>query len=361
LQRRGLRVTPPTAVETASVAALRGLRVVLVAPADPPFQTGVLATSLQLEGARVVRVAADPLVHAPLAKLSYVRQRLRIAKFRATLGVALAQGADVVHVEAVGGAEFQGVAGAALDVARAAGVRTVARCFGIVSAGSGEALTGADAVVAPSRHLRDELRERLGIRACVVPAIVEDSGLEPPPPRSAGRLRLVCARPLEPVNGVGLVLAAAATALADGVDLELVVAGDGSERAELVRIAARVLPGRVRFAGALRREALVALLRASDVLVDAGRSDEFPGVLADALAIGLPVATTAAPATAWMVDHGETALVTPAGDATALAGSIETFDGDRAALAGYGWRAKIGALRWTWDAVGASWAAVYAS
>jgi glycosyltransferase involved in cell wall biosynthesis len=353
--------SPPTVTESANVAALRGLRVVVVAPLDPSFQTGVLATSLQLEGARVVRVATDPVVHSPLANVSYVRQRLRVAKLRATLGAVLAGGADVVHVEVGGGAESGVVAAAAIETSRAAGIRTVARCFDSASTGSGEALAAASVVVVPSRQLRDDLRTRLHIASRFVPGIVEDSGLEPPPPRESGRLRLVCARPLEPVHGVGVVLAAAAAALAGGVDLELVVTGDGSERQVLERIAARMAPGRVRFTGALRREALMDVLRASDVLVDAGRSDEFPGAVADALSIGVPVATTAEPGAASLVEHGWTGLVTSAGDSTALARSIAALDADRVALITCGWRAKMGALRWTWDALAATWASVYAA
>jgi glycosyltransferase involved in cell wall biosynthesis len=349
-----------TAAETEGRSALRGLRVVLVAPSDPPFQTGVLATSLQLEGARVVRIAADPPVLAAVTHLASVRQRLRGVKVRAALGEALGEGADVLHVEFDGSPEFQETAAAAFAAARAAGVRSVARCFESVSATTGWALAAADSVVVPSRHLRDDLEARLGVRATYVPAIVEDSGLEPPPVRSSGRLRLVCARRLEPANGVSLVLAAAASAAAEGVDLELVVAGDGPERDELARTASRLLPRRVRFAGALRREALLELLRASDVLVDAGRSGEFPDAVADALSIGLPVAATASPVTAGLVEHGATGLVAPAGDAAKLAAAIQALGTDRAALLGFGWRAKIGSLRWTWDAVRASWAAVYA-
>jgi glycosyltransferase involved in cell wall biosynthesis len=289
-----------------------------------------------------------------------VRRRVRIAKLRATIATALEQGADAVHVECVGGPDRTDVCAAAVGAARAAGVRVVVRCFDLASAGTGEALRAADRVVVPSRPLRDELERRLGVRAAFVPALVEDSGLEPPPPRAAGRLRLVCARPLEPVHGVGLVLAAAATARADGADLELVVAGEGPEQGELARIASSTLPRRVRFVGALHREELISHLRAADVFVDAGRSDELPDAVLDALAVGLPVVSAAGPATSALVEHEATGLVTPAGDGTALAASIERFAKDRTLLVACGWRAKIGALRWTWDAVRERWAAAYA-
>jgi glycosyltransferase involved in cell wall biosynthesis len=338
---------------------LAGLRVALVGSGASSIQTSLLATGLKLDGAVVRRIAADAAVHLTAARVPYLRDRLRLAKFRAALAEAVAAGVDVVHVEAAPSPGLEPVAGWAVDAARHAGVRSVVRLLETPCHDVEAAALAADGVVVPSPYLRERLCTRLDLDPTLIPHIAEDSGLDAPPVRSEGRLRLLCARPLDARHGVHVVLEAAARAVAAGVDLELLVAGDGPDRAALERQAARTLARRVTFAGEVPRYYVLSALRESDAVIDASVSDEHPVLLAEALAAGVPVATGAAPGVAWVVDHGETGLVTPVGDAGALAESIATFDRDRQATAAFGWSAKIRALGRTWDAVRDRWAAVY--
>jgi glycosyltransferase involved in cell wall biosynthesis len=78
----------------------------------------------------------------------------------------------------------------------------------------------------------------------------------------------------------------AIAALPDGA--ELLIAGDGPERASLARMAAKK---KVRFLGEVRGEAKRDLLAAADVMVVPSRKgcDGAPTVLAEAAAAGLPV------------------------------------------------------------------------
>jgi glycosyltransferase involved in cell wall biosynthesis len=349
----------PTDRRLAAISPMRGLRVALVGSGSSCIQTSLLATGLQLDGARIERIVPNAPVHLAAARVPYVRDRLRLAKLRAALRAAVAEGADLVHVETVPRSGLETVVGCAVAVARDAGVRVVVRLLATPSGESEAALAAADEIVVPSPYLREWLRSRLGLGSTYIPHIAEDSGLEAPPVRSDGRLRLLCARPLHAQHGVDVVLDAAARAVASGIDLELVVAGNGPEHSSLERQAGRALPRRVTFAGDLPRDDLLRALRESDAVIDASVSDDFPAVLADALAAGIPAASGAAPGVAWIVDHGETGLVTPVGDAAALAESIARLDRDRAATAALGWCAKIRALRRTWDAVRGEWAAAY--
>lgn len=349
----------PTDPRPAAVSPLRGLRVALVGPGSSSIQTSLLATGLKLDGARVVRVACESPVHLAAARLPYVRDRLQAAKFRAALGSAVTQGADVVHVEAAANAESASVLACVLAAAHDAETRVVVRLLATPSAEVASALAAADGIVVPTPYLRDRLRSTFGLVATWIRHIAEDSGLDAPPVRTEGRLRLLCARPLEPQHGVDVVLDAVARAAASGTDLELTVAGDGPERAALERRAERTLAGRVTFAGALPRDYVLCALRETDAVLDASVADDFPAGIDDALAAGVPVACGAAPGVAWAVDHAETGLVTPVGDAAAMAESIARLDRDRAEAIAFGWRAKIRALRRTWDAVRGDWAAAY--
>ncbi len=349
----------PTDARGATASPFAGLRVALIASGASSIQTSLLATGLKLEGAIVRRIATDAAVHLTAARVPYLRDRLRLAKFRAALAEAVAEGADVIHVEAAPSPGLEPVVGWAIDAARHAGIRSVVRLLETPSHDLEAAALAADGIVVPSPYLRERLRTRLDIDSTLIPHVAEDSGLDAPPVRREGSLRLLCARPLDARHGVGVVIEAATRAIEAGVDLELVVAGDGPERAALERQAARTLARRVTFAGDVPRYYVLSALRESDAVIDASVSDEYPAVLADALAAGVPVASGAAPGVAWVVDHGETGLVTPVGDAAALAESIARLDRDRHATAAFGWCAKIRALRRTWDAVRGEWAAIY--
>jgi glycosyltransferase involved in cell wall biosynthesis len=365
-------VSGPRPVASDAAAGLRGLRVILVGPEAPPVggmtvQAGLLATGLGLEGARVTRVASNAAIPKVVARVPYVRGAARLARFQTNLRAAIAERADVLHVQSASWQYFTRVTAFALREAKDADMRTVVRWdggeadqyFQTDPRGIGHMLSYADEIVVPSGFLRDVFRNRLGITPRVIPNLVEDPGVDRPPARAEGRLRLLCARHLEPMYGVDIVLAAAARAAAQGTDLELTIAGEGASRASLEEFAAANLPGRVTFLGAVPRERVLAQLRETDVVVNGSWVDNFPVALAEALAAGVPVATTAAGGIPWIVENAQTGYVTAPGDADALAESITRFDADRAALADFGWRAKINALRWTWAACRGAWAGVY--
>jgi glycosyltransferase involved in cell wall biosynthesis len=319
-------------------------------------QTALLGTSLQMEGARVVRVDPDAAFSGPLAKLS---EGLRLSTLRSVLARALGTPAAVVQVESAPRRDAAGIAAVGLETARRFGARAVLRVSGPELDDVSESLPLADAVVVPSPHLRDLVRDRFGVEAVFLPRLVEDGGFDAPAPRRSGPLRLLAACPLDGRHGATDLLAAAAEAFAGGVDLEFVVAGDGPERRALERPLIPSLRGRVTFAGDIDREALLQILRATDVALDASPAVEPSALVADALAAGVPAVVVDHPGTAWMVDHEETGLVTRTGDRGAMAGAVAALAADRPRLIQLGWCAKIRAVRWNWGAARDGWAAAY--
>lgn len=161
------------------------------------------------------------------------------------------------------------------------------------------------APLAPSLAARDELRRSFG--------------LDGPTLAFAGRLT--------PQKSLGVALEALAQV--DGV--ELVLAGDGGERATLESRAAELgLGNRVRFLGAQPRERALELLRAADASILSSSWENFPHAVVEALAVGTPVISTATGGVAEVVSDEVNGLLVPPGDADALAGAIRRYFEDAA-------------------------------
>ncbi len=101
---------------------------------------------------------------------------------------------------------------------------------------------------------------------------------------------------------------------------QLLVAGEGTERAALEELAAGTAPGQVRFLGALRD--VRPLLRAADAFLLTSRSEGVPGVLIEAGLSGLPAVTTDVGFVRDVVLQGETGWVVPTREPSALAAAL---------------------------------------
>ena len=100
----------------------------------------------------------------------------------------------------------------------------------------------------------------------------------------------------------------------------LLVAGDGSERTALERLADRILGARCTFLGAVADPA--PIYAATDVVVSTSRTEGLPGVLIEAGLCGLPVVASDVGYVREIVDPGRTGALVPAGDAAATADAI---------------------------------------
>jgi glycosyltransferase involved in cell wall biosynthesis len=137
-------------------------------------------------------------------------------------------------------------------------------------------------------------------------ALRADRGIDAPAVLYVGRL--------DPDKGVDVLLEAM-----DGIDADLVIAGDGPERRRLQGRAG----SRTRFVGRLDRDELVPFYALADLFVLPSRSEQWGMVLNEAAAAGLPLVATNAPGAAWeLIEDGVNGFRVPAGDAGALRAAI---------------------------------------
>lgn len=161
----------------------------------------------------------------------------------------------------------------------------------------------------------------------------------PPQPAPAGEPPLVLAvGRLVEKKGFDQLLQALALLRAEGVAVRCAIVGeDGSAGPALRALAAELdLLGQVRFEGPMTQAELrthyarAALFALPCQVMDDGDRDGFPNVLAEAMAMGVPVVSTAISGIPEMIDDGACGLLVPPRDAPALARAIGRVLGDAA-------------------------------
>ena len=186
----------------------------------------------------------------------------------------------------------------------------------------------ADAIIAPSAVLREELRAR-GIRVpiAVVPTGVDLDRFSPGDQATARRVLRLDARALlvlyvgrlDREKSVDRVLAAFERIAGTIAGARLVLVGHGTQADGLRRMAAGLNAApRIAFAGVCAHEELPDYYRAADLFLFASETETQGLVLAEAAACGLPAVAVNAPGCAEVVHDGDTGVLTKA-DAAALA------------------------------------------
>jgi glycosyltransferase involved in cell wall biosynthesis len=112
-------------------------------------------------------------------------------------------------------------------------------------------------------------------------------------------------------------------------DLEVLVVGDGPDRAALERRAgAQGLGDRVRFVGSKPPSEVSELLQTADIFVLPSFAEGVPVVVMEALAAGLPVVASFVGGMAELVEDGVTGYLIPPGDPAPLAARVEALIDD---------------------------------
>jgi glycosyltransferase involved in cell wall biosynthesis len=230
------------------------------------------------------------------------------------------------------------------------------------------AAAGADAIVVPTHAVADELSRHLPLRT---PAVVAGAGVTAQlrrPADAAERLRrlglagghLATVATLEPRKGLDVLLRAVAAA-GGALPPVAVVGSAGWGGVDLVSMARELgLPaGSVRPLGRLSDEDLAAVLSSALLAVVPSRAEGFGLPVVEAMAAGVPVVTSDAPALVEV--GGGAARVVPVGDVGALAEALLELLADPGGREGMREAGLARAADFSWDAVADRLWALYAS
>jgi glycosyltransferase involved in cell wall biosynthesis len=320
------------APQVASFLQSRGHGVVVVttASAPPPsatFPVHWVSRSLP-KGVVHVRTGLEVARRAARVDVVYTTGMFG----RSAVGATLARRPYIVKLTADPAferARRRGIAGGNVDQFQAASAGPKVRALRLARDAE---LRGAAHVFTPSSYL-GELAVSWGVapaRVSVLPNPAPE--LPESEPREVlrasfgmDRLTLAFAGRLTAQKSLGLALRAISQV--DGVDL--LIAGEGDERAPLEDAAAKLaLSERVRFLGPLARDRVIDLFRAADAAILSSSWENFPHAVVEALAAGTPVIATRAGGVAEVVHDEVNGLIVPADDAEALGAAVRRFAGD---------------------------------
>ncbi len=288
-------------------APLRHLAVVREVSRAARGADRVYATTMVRRASLGAALARRPLIVKLVADEAYERER-RSGRFDGTLEAFQAHRGGL-RARTLRATRTAALRRAHRVVVPSAYLRRVALGWGLHAARVSVVPNAAPAV--PAHPTREEARAVLGVTGPTI--------------GTAGRLTAQKA------------LEDALQALARVSGVELLVLGDGPERATLERRAAELgVSDRVRFLGAGTRRDVIALFRAADVGLLTSAWENLPHTLLEALAAGTPVIATAVGGIPEIVRDGENGLLVPPRDVAAIASAIERVvrdDGLRASLA----------------------------
>lgn len=188
--------------------------------------------------------------------------------------------------------------------------------------------------VTVSEHNREFVRKRLGDAAArklqVIHCGVETGRLLPAPPPDGESFEIACVAALREVKGHVHLINACGILRDRGLRFRCHLVGDGPLERPLRRHVARHgLGEQVRFHGPLAHPDVLARMHAAHVVAlcsiedRAGRREGVPVALMEAMSCGLPVVASRISGIPELVRNGHSGLLTPPGDAWAIADALE--------------------------------------
>jgi glycosyltransferase involved in cell wall biosynthesis len=150
-----------------------------------------------------------------------------------------------------------------------------------------------------------------------------------PPPHADGELRILCVGRLVNLKGQSLLVRAASRLRERGVDVRVVLIGDGPKRRELERLARELgVDDRVELLGSVGQAEIRNYYEAADLFCLPSFAEGVPVVLMEAMALERPVVTSMIMGIPELVEDGVSGLVVPPGDLDRLVAALERLAGD---------------------------------
>lgn len=319
----------------------------VAAPPDPAFEAAVAQA-----GARFVPVPmrglADPAAIAALRRcirelhIDLVHCHLGISSFLGLIA-ARTRGIPAIVTRHIIQDRYTTIPNTALRTAYRAAYQAMNARF--------------ERIICVSRAVLDAVsdRERPAPGKCVVipngVAVPQTPPVRPDPLPAplrglpSDRGIIFCTARLAREKGLDILLRAAAICVQRGLDIAVLVAGEGPLRRELEQLADSLnIRDRVLLAGF--RNDIPDLLAAAHVFVLPAQNEPFGIALLEAMAAARPVVATAAGGPLELIEPGRSGLLVPPADPQALAGAIAALftDPDRARTLALAGRQRVLAL-----------------
>ena len=185
-----------------------------------------------------------------------------------------------------------------------------------------KAYKNADRVVAVSNALASRLQTNFGLKAEVVPNIVDSSHFQYVERASKPNFTFISVGNLIQLKGFDLLIEAFANAFKDDQSVKLRIVGAGPEKANLQNIVNQHhIDEKIMLLGEVGRDKLKNLYLESDAFVLASKSETFGVVFIEAMATGLPVIAADCGGPSDFVNEHNGYLV-PVNDKQALIGAL---------------------------------------
>ncbi|MBX3629701.1 MAG: glycosyltransferase family 4 protein [Nitrosomonas sp.] len=314
-------------------------RIGLVGPLPPPYggmanQTRQLGNLLEQEGVHVEWVQTNAAYRpAWTGKIKGLRAVVRLLPYLFRLWCSAGK-VQLFHIMANSGWAWHLYAAPAIWIARLRKIPVIVNYRG----GEAEAffreswfwvrpsLDITDMIIVPSGFLEAVFGQR-GYTVTIVPNIIDLSRFAARAPEDRRGCNdfphIVVTRNLEAIYDNATAIRAFASVKENYPNARLTVAGAGPEKTMLENLVSELrVQDAVRFAGRIDNDAVAALYRSADLMINASLVDNMPISILEALASGVPVVSTDAGGIPYLVEHDKTALLVPKKDPAAMADAI---------------------------------------
>ena len=220
-----------------------------------------------------------------------------------------------------------------------------------------QVLRQADKIVTPSGYLVDVFRE-FGINAQAITNIVDVSQFSFRLRRPL-RPQLVCTRGFHTYYCVDVVVRAFAEVQKQFPEAQLDLVGGGTLEPEIRKLVRELNLSGVNFTGVAARGEIGQYYDRADIFINASRLDNMPVSVLEAFASGLPVVTTEPEGMRYIVEHERTGLLSPVGDAAALARNVIRVLTDPALAERLVQNARAEMQKYAWPVVREQWLELY--
>jgi glycosyltransferase involved in cell wall biosynthesis len=196
------------------------------------------------------------------------------------------------------------------------------------------------------------------LEAQIVPNIVDLSQF-PFRLRSPVRPHLVCTRGFHPYYAVDVVVRAFAEVQRTFPDARLDLVGGGPLERDIRSLVSNMKLRGVSFKGVAAHHEIGRFYEQADIFINASRIDNMPVSVLEAFAAGTPVVSTEPEGMHYVVEHGRTGLLSPMGDASALARNVIRVLQDPDLAERLVANARQELQRYSWPVVREQWLKVY--